>query len=284
MLTSAGKLYVVATPIGNLADMSPRAVEVLNAVDLILAEDTRHSAPLLRHFQISTPCRSFHDHNENKLSESLCEDMLAGKSLALISDAGTPLISDPGFPLLRAAHAKGIRVISIPGPCAAIAAIAASGLPVDRFSFEGFLPHKSEARKKVLQTLVRESRTMIFYESPHRVQSAVDDMCAVLGEARRIVFARELTKLHETIINTTLGALCDLLASDANQRRGEIVLVLEGFQLQTDEETDTKLDEMLCLLLAELPLKKAVGLAVELTGEKKNRVYQRALRLQQSEQ
>lgn len=276
-----GELYVVPTPIGNLGDMSPRAVSVLQAVDLILAEDTRHSAPLLRHFQITTPCKSFHEHNEKQLANSVCEQILDGQSMALISDAGTPLISDPGFPLVRLAHEQGIKVISIPGPCAAIAAVAASGLAVDRFSFEGFLPHKSEARKKVLGELVREPRTLIFYESPHRIQATVDDMTTVFGAERKVVLAREISKLFETILHTDLGSLAEIVSNDADQRKGEIVLVVEGVADSGETASDIETETLMRELLTELPLKKAVGLAVKITGGKKNALYQLALKLQE---
>ncbi len=277
---SNGQLYIVATPIGNLADMSPRAVEVLQSVDFILAEDTRHSAPLLKHFQIKTDCKSFHEHNENQLTDSVCGQIQAGKNVALISDAGTPLISDPGFPLVKKAHELNIKVISLPGPCAAIAAIAASGMPVDRFCFEGFLPHKSAARKNILSQLMAESRTMIFYESPHRIEATIADMCTVFGQSRHVVFARELSKLFETTISATLGELQKIVAEDNNQKKGEIVLVVEGNLLPPTAQEEIELDEMLRLLLAELPLKKAVALAVKLSGKKKNTLYQRALEIQ----
>lgn len=277
---SDGKLFIVATPIGNLADMSPRAVEVLQTVDLILAEDTRHSAPLLRHFQINTACKSFHEHNENRIADDICQQILAGKSVALISDAGTPLISDPGFPLIRQAHLNHIKVISVPGPCAAITAIAASGLPVDRFSFEGFLPQKSQARKKLLNNLVQEVRTMIFYESPHRVEATVADMIDVFGGQRKVVLARELSKLFETILSTTLIELEQIIADDPNQKKGEIVLIVEGVNEASTEHSDIETENLLRLLLKELPLKKVVGIVVELTGQKKNHIYQQALDIQ----
>lgn len=281
-MNSSGQLFVVATPIGNLADMSPRAVDVLQSVDLILAEDTRHSAPLLRHFQIRTPCKSFHEHNENQLAENICQQVSEGKSVALISDAGTPLISDPGFPLVRLAHEKGIKVISIPGPCAAIAAIAASGLAVDRFTFEGFLPHKSEARKKVLKSLLKEPRTMIFYESPHRIESTIRDMNEVFGGERKAVLARELTKLYETLLHGNLQKLLQIIETDANQKKGEIVLVIDGANFEETEHTELELVQLLTILLEELPLKKAVEMVVKLTGRKKNQVYQVALEVQKS--
>lgn len=279
-MTSNGTLYIVATPIGNLQDMSPRAVETLNTADLILAEDTRHSAPLLKHFQINTPTKSFHEHNENQISESICQQLQAGKNIALISDAGTPLISDPGFPLLKLAHEKYCKIVSIPGPCAAITAIAASGMPVARFSFEGFLPQKSEARKKALLELRNETRTLIFYESPHRVAKTVEDMCEVLGEQRQVTLGRELTKLFETILHTTLAELKQILATDANQSKGEIVLVVEGAREIPADTVELEIDDLLQRLLTELPLKKAVQIVVGLTGKKKNDIYKRALELQ----
>jgi len=280
---TTGQLYVVATPIGNLADMSPRAVEVLQTVDLILAEDTRHSAPLLRHFQINTQCKSFHEHNENQIAASVCQQILDGRSIALISDAGTPLISDPGFPLIKLAHEQGIKVLTIPGPCAAVAAIAASGLAVDKFSFEGFLPHKSEARKKVLKGLLKESRTLIFYESPHRIQATISDMAEVFGGERKAVLARELTKLFETILNGNLSELVDIIGDDPNQRKGEMVIIVEGVDTALSESAEVELETMLKVLMEELPLKKAVSTAVKLSGQKKNYVYQLALGLQKGD-
>jgi len=280
MSPSSGKIYVVATPIGNLADMSERAIETLKSVDLILAEDTRHSLPLLRYFQIQTQCQAFHEHNEKAMAERFCQQVIAGESVAIISDAGVPLISDPGFPLVKLAHEYKIKVEPIPGACAAITALSASGLATDRFSFEGFLPAKSSARKKVLQELEDESRTLIFYESPRRVLDSLSDMCEVLGSEREVVLARELTKLFETIYKAPLAKLLEFVEQDENQRKGEIVLLVAGKPAVADaQEVSLNVEKVLRILLAELPLKQAVSLASKLTEQKKNQVYQIALTL-----
>jgi len=280
MSQSSGKIYVVATPIGNLGDMSERAIETLKTVDLILAEDTRHSIPLLRHFQIQTKCQAFHEHNEKAMAERYCEQVQAGESVAIISDAGVPLISDPGFPLVKLAQEMGVKVEPIPGACAAITALSASGLAPDRFCFEGFLPAKSGSRKKVLTQLIDESRTLIFYESPRRVLDALADMLDVFGGEREVVLARELTKMFETIRKSPLAEMIDFVSNDENQRKGEIVLLLAGKPPASDEEAvNLKIQNVLQVLLAELPLKQAVSLASQLTGQKKNQVYQKALEL-----
>jgi len=276
---SGGVLYVVATPIGNLADWSPRAVDTLKAVALVAAEDTRHSMRLLQHFDIGTRLVAVHDHNEAGQVESLLARLAAGDDIALISDAGTPLISDPGYRLVAAAQAAGLRVVPVPGACAAIAALSAAGLPSDRFIFEGFLPAKSAARRERLAALAGEPRTLIFYEAPHRVLDCLGDMVAVLGGERRIVLARELSKAFETIRQHSLTEMLDWVGADANQQRGEIVLVLEGAPAQTGEEDWREADRVLGVLMAELPLKQAAALAAELTGLKKNALYERALAL-----
>lgn len=278
MSQNSGKIYVVATPIGNLGDMSARAIETLKSVDLILAEDTRHSIPLLRHFQIQTKCQAFHEHNEKAMAERYCQRVLDGESFAIISDAGVPLISDPGFPLVKMAKELSIKVEPIPGACAAITALSASGLAPDRFCFEGFLPAKSGARKKVLLNLVREPRTLIFYESPRRVLDTLADMVEIMGGDREVVLARELTKMFETIHKTTLSQMLEFVNGDENQRKGEIVLLLAGKPaLNEAEEVNVNIEKVLRVLLAELPLKQAVSLASQLTGQKKNQVYQQAL-------
>jgi len=283
MSSDPGKIYVVATPIGNLSDMSPRAIDTLNLVDLILAEDTRHSFPLLQHFKIQTRCQAFHEHNEKQLSEQFCQRVLAGESLAIISDAGVPLISDPGFPLIKLAHDYAIKIEPIPGACAAITALSASGLATDRFSFEGFLPHKSSARKKTLQSLVDEQRTLIFYESPRRVLETLEDMYEVMGGDRQAVLARELSKLFETIHKAPLNKLLEFVSNDKNQQKGEIVLLLAGnTEAKTQDAISIDIHHLLSTLLAELPLKQAVKLASEITGHKKNQVYQAALLLKDS--
>ena len=280
---SSGKIYVVGTPIGNLADISERAIITLKAVDLILAEDTRHSLPLLRHFQIQTQCQAFHEHNEKAMAERICQRVLEGESMAIISDAGVPLISDPGFPLVKLAHEYKIKVEPIPGPCAAITALSAAGLATDRFSFEGFLPAKSTARKKVLESLESESRTLVFYESPRRVLDTLSDMKDVMGAEREVVLARELTKLFETIYKAPLGELLEFVEKDENQRKGEIVLLVSGKPPASEaEEVSLNVEKILHILLAELPLKQAVTLASKITGQKKNQVYQKALTLKES--
>jgi len=279
---SSGKIYVVATPIGNLGDMTTRAIEVLNSVDLILAEDTRHSLPLLRHFQIQTKCQAFHEHNEKSVAEAVCERVGNGESVAIISDAGVPLISDPGFPLVRMAHEKNLTVVTIPGACAAISAISVAGLATDRFSFEGFLPSKPGAKRKVLETLLNESRTMIFYESPRRVIETLKIMTELFGEERQAVLARELTKLFETVRKAPLNELLEFVESDSNQVKGEIVLLLEGkAQEQTDEE-DKDLKRILSVLLEEVSVKQAVSITMKLKGLKRNQVYPIALEIKET--
>jgi len=272
-------LYIVATPIGNLADMTQRAIEVLQSVDLIAAEDTRHSGFLLKHFAIKTPSISLHDHNEQQRSETLLTRLQQGESIALISDAGTPLISDPGYKLAALVREHGIPVIPIPGSCAVIAALSASGLPSDRFSFEGFLPPKQGARLQTLEKLVADTRTLIFYDSPRRLQATLIDMVNVFGEERRACLARELTKLHETINTKPLAELLDWVSNDANQQRGECVLLVEGANEQQDA-SDVEVNRVLTLLLKELSVKKAAAITSSLLGVSKNNAYDLALKLQ----
>lgn len=273
--TVAGTLYVVATPIGNLQDIGARALQVLEQVDLIAAEDTRHSARLLEHFSIRTPMVACHDHNERSGSQALVQRLLSGDSLALISDAGTPLISDPGFHLVRQARAAGIQVVPVPGACAAIAALSAAGLPSDRFVFEGFLPAKSGPRNARLQELAGEARTLIFYEAPHRVLDSVMAMAAVLGAERQAVLARELTKTFETIKDASLGELASWIAADSNQQRGECVLLVAGIDEKAERDSiDPESQRVLLMLVAELPLKKAAALTAQITGARKNLLYQ----------
>ena len=273
--TVAGTLYVVATPIGNLQDISTRALQVLGQVNLIAAEDTRHSARLLEHFNIRTPMVPCHDHNERNGSEALVQRLLAGDSLALISDAGTPLISDPGFHLVRLARAAAVQVVPVPGACAAIAALSAAGLPSDRFVFEGFLPARSGPRSARLQELSGESRTLIFYEAPHRVLDSVLAMAEVFGAGRKAVLARELTKTFETIKDAELGELAGWIAADSNQQRGECVLLVAGVDAKAEKDTvDAESQRVLLMLAAELPLKKAAALTAQITGARKNLLYQ----------
>jgi 16S rRNA (cytidine1402-2'-O)-methyltransferase len=282
----AGRLYVVATPIGNLGDLSARGRETLQACALIAAEDTRHTGTLLQAFGVKTPMVSLHDHNEAQRAPELIERMHAGVSIALVSDAGTPAISDPGYELVRAAAAAGIEVVAVPGACAAIAALSIAALPTDRFCFEGFLPARGSARRARLTALASEPRTLVFYESPHRVIETLEDCAAAFGAARAATVARELTKLHETTYRGALGELATRAAGDANFPRGEIVLVVGGAPATagaTEAGGDGhggELDRVLTVLLAEVPLKQAAGLAARLvSGVRDNEAYKRALQL-----
>lgn len=279
MSMKQGTLYVVATPIGNLADMSPRAVSVLEQVDLIAAEDTRHSQYLLAHYAIRTPMTPYHDHNETQQTPVLIEKLRAGASIALVSDAGTPLLSDPGYRLVNAAHEAGISVSPLPGPCAAIAALSAAGLATDRFMFAGFAPNKSTARKHFFEELAQETATLVFYESSHRIVDSLQDMLAVLGGQRLVLMAREISKTFETLHRAELATLCEWVQADANQQKGEFVLVVQG---ATRQSTGAALDvaAVLGILLEELPLKQASALAARITGEKRNLVYKMALDLE----
>ena len=273
------QLYVVATPIGHLDDISLRALQVLRDVALIAAEDTRQSTHLLKHFNINTPLTACHDHNEAHKIDSILHKIQSGENVALISDAGTPLISDPGFRLVRAAQLAGIRVTPIPGACAAIAALSSVGLPSDRFTFVGFLPAKSVARLKSLESLKSRSETLIFYEAPHRIVETLGDMQTVFGAARAVGFAREITKTFETIVQKPLSELLHWVQADLNQQKGEIVIVVEG---APDIENDPNdIDDLLRRLLQDLSVKSAASLASDLTGIKKKSAYQRALELSQ---
>ena len=279
----SAQLFVVATPIGHLDDMSYRAIDVLKSVSLIAAEDTRTSAQLMKHFNISTPLTACHEHNESNKIDILIQKLLNGEDMALISDAGTPLISDPGFKLVRAAQANGIRVIPVPGACAAIAALSAVGLPSDRFSFQGFLASKQSQRLQQLEKLKDETQTLIYYEAPHRILDSVKDMAAVFGADRPVGFAREITKTFETIKKMALGELVEFIAADHHQQKGEIVLVVGGASEEKDMEQE-KLDQLLQRLLQDLSVKAASQLAADLTGIKKKIAYQRALELSQAAQ
>lgn len=272
-----GTLYVVATPIGNLQDMTLRAIEVLKKVDRIAAEDTRHSASLLKHFSINKPTISFHEFNERERFSILIDYLEQGESIALISDAGTPLISDPGFHLVREAKACDITIVPIPGACAAITALSAAGLPTDKFTFLGFLPAKADTRRHYLERLLHETRTMIFYEAPHRLLPVLQTMADVFGENRKAVIARELTKLHESIISGNLATHIRRFTTHADQLRGEIVILIAGTDEEECETCEVIKEEVLDLLLAELPLKQAVTLASKITGERKNVFYEMAL-------
>lgn len=273
MIPRPGQLWVVATPIGHLDDLTLRAADVLRRVAVIAAEDTRHSAPLLARIGSSAATVALHEHNEREQCERLIERMQAGADVALISDAGTPLISDPGFRLVRAARAAGLAVSPVPGACAAIAALSVAGLPSDRFVFEGFLPPKSSARRERLQALAAEPRTLIFYESSHRIAESIADLAAVFGPAREGVIARELTKRFETILAAPLGELAERVASDADQRRGEFVVLVAGAQ---DEQADAVLAEgrrVFALLAAELPPARAAKLAAAISGAPRKSLY-----------
>lgn len=276
----AATLYIVATPIGNLADMTLRAIETLQSVDLIAAEDTRHSKYLLQHYNIDTTSISLHQHNEQQRSEALIKRLQNGESVALISDAGTPLISDPGYRFVVQALAAGITVVPIPGSCALITALSASGLASDRFAFEGFLPAKSVARSQRLTELVNETRTLIFYESPKRLTDTLLALTAIFGETRRACLARELTKIHETIETRPLGELTLWVQQDTNQQKGEVVLLVEGCEKQVSVE-EAEIKRVLAILLAELPVKKAAALTASLLNVAKNDAYKLALKLQQ---
>ncbi|MBN6523580.1 16S rRNA (cytidine(1402)-2'-O)-methyltransferase [Acinetobacter pittii] len=277
----SAQLFVVATPIGHLDDMTFRAIDILKSVSIVAAEDTRQSAQLFKHYNISTQLTACHDHNESNKIEQLVQKLLAGDNIALISDAGTPLISDPGFKLVRAAQEHGIKVVPVPGACAAIAALSAVGLPSDRFSFEGFLPSKASQRISQLEKLKNETQTLIFYEAPHRILECVKNMAEVFGENRPVGFAREITKTFETIKKMTLKDLVSFIENDHNQEKGEIVLVVGGAPEKTDLEQE-KLDKLLKRLLQDLSVKAASQLAADLTGVKKKVAYQRALELTQS--
>jgi 16S rRNA (cytidine1402-2'-O)-methyltransferase len=270
-----GHLYVVATPIGNLRDLSPRAQAVLASVDLIAAEDTRTSGVLLQHFGIGTRLKALHDHNEREITPRLVAMLREGKAVALISDAGTPLVSDPGFDLVRAARAENIPIVAIPGPCAAIAALSICGLPSDSFVFVGFLPPKSAARSKRLQELAGESRTLIFYEASHRIVECVVDLAQVFGD-RALFLAREISKKFEQSFSGSGAQIGAWLAEDENRQRGEFVLIAQG---ATAGHDDAHARRVLELLLRELPAARAAKLAAEITGAPRNALYDLALQL-----
>lgn len=273
--STIGSLYVVATPIGNLDDMSERALKVLRSVALIAAEDTRHSARLMQHFGIGTPLAACHEHNEREEGSRFIARLLAGDDVALISDAGTPLISDPGYHLVRQARAAGVNVVPVPGPSALIAALSAAGLPSDRFIFEGFLPAKSAGRRGRLEQLQHEPRTLIFYEAPHRILDCLRDMEATFGDQRPAVLARELTKAFETLKGLPLSELRAFVENDANQQRGECVVLVAGWsEPEMEDPIGDEARRILRLLMAELPLKRAAALAAEITGVRKNLLYQ----------
>lgn len=277
--SATGTLFVVATPIGNLGDLSARAREVLGAVQLVAAEDTRHTRQLLQSFGIETPLTSLHEHNEARKSDELVERMVRGESLAIVSDAGTPLISDPGFDLIAGARRRGIPVVAVPGPCAAIAAISVAGLPADRFAFEGFLPAKSAARRAQLETLANELRTLIFYEAPHRLVETLEDMSVVLGAQRSATISRELTKRFETTYSGTLAELAEAARHDENMSRGEIVLVVSGSSAPPAQGATLNAEQLLRALLDELSPAQAAKVTARITGVKRSELYEIAVRL-----
>lgn len=269
---SPGTLHIVATPIGNLGDLSPRALETLRSVAAICAEDTRHTRQLLSHFGLERPLLALHQHNEDAQAAQLVVRLQAGDSLALVSDAGTPLVSDPGFRLVRAARAAGIRVSPVPGACAAIAALSVAGLASDRFAFEGFLPAKASARRERLSRLAAEPRTLLFYESAHRIEEALADMAAAFGDERPAVLARELTKLFETVLDGSLAQLRERVAADPNQRKGEFVVMIEG----AGEDADAQIVEgrrLYAKLTEYLKPSQAAKLAAELSGAPRKALY-----------
>jgi len=279
MTNTSGRLFVVATPIGNLDDISPRALEVLGAVDLILAEDTRHSAKLLRRFGISTKVTSFHEHNERNAAADILARIRSGLDVALISDAGTPLISDPGFHLVRQAHEQHVQLVPVPGPSAVLAALSVSGLPTDRFVFEGFLPSRHEQRLRRLEALADLPATIVVLEGPHRLLSTLEDMLAVFGPERTAAVAKELTKVFEVVRRDTLGALYTWLTESPERQKGEFVLVIGGADKAPTEASESAHRLLLSTLMDEVPLKTAVKMAVKISAANRNDLYELALEL-----
>jgi len=275
----SGTLYVVATPIGNLEDLAPRAQQTLAAVDLVAAEDTRHTKRLLLSFGAKPALMSLHDHNEEQAVYGLIESLKDGKDEALVSDAGTPLVSDPGYRLVKAAHEHGIEVVPIPGPSAVTAALSAAGLPTDRFCFEGFAPAKRAARRQWLQELVAETRTIVMYESVHRIKDCLADLVAVFGADRKAFIGRELTKMYEQCVQESLGRLQQLVDEGEIVSKGEFVIVIDG--VEPSAETALNIDNLLTELAAHLSAKDAARVAANISGQKKNDLYQRLLVLKQ---
>jgi 16S rRNA (cytidine1402-2'-O)-methyltransferase len=276
-----GTLFVVATPIGNLGDLSPRARDVLREADLLLAEDTRHTAQLLHACGVQRApgsVESLHEHNERERVPRVIARLGAGATVALVSDAGTPLVSDPGASLVSAAAAAGMAVVAVPGPCAAIAALSVAALPAARFAFEGFLPARASARRAALESLAREARTLVFYEAPHRVRETLADLAAAFGADRAAAVARELTKKFETVYRGTLGALAQQGSVDGDMARGEIVLVVQGAAAETPAD-DAEVDRVLGILLEEVPVSQAARIAAQITGRARKELYERALQL-----
>ncbi|PCH83801.1 MAG: 16S rRNA (cytidine(1402)-2'-O)-methyltransferase [Piscirickettsiaceae bacterium] len=281
MSNEKGKLYIVATPIGHLADISLRAIDVLKAVDLIAAEDTRNSKKLLNEHAIQTKMMAYHEHNEDSKSAVLLDKLLEGSSIALISDAGTPLINDPGYSLVRKAHESGIKVVPLPGACAIIAALSSSGLATARFSFEGFLPRTSSARQTILASYVKEPKTLVFYESSHRILACLEDVAQVYAPSRKMTVARELTKTFETIVSGSVKEILEKVRADSNMQRGEFVVLIEGLDKKASKLSGLSDNTITTLnvLMKECSLKTAVKLTVELTGDSKKEIYAAALKL-----
>ena len=276
---TAGRLEVIATPIGNLGDLTPRAAASLQRAALIVAEDTRRTGQLLAHCGISRPLLSLHEHNEAERVAGIVQRLQAGDIVALVSDAGTPLLSDPGLLLVREAAAAGIEVVAIPGPSALTAALSIAGLSARRFAFEGFLPARAGERRGVLNRLAAETRTLVFFEAPHRLADTLADLATAFGDARRAAIARELTKVHETVYRGTLAELCGRLAADANLARGELVLLVEGATAESDEGDLELLRRALPILLKDLPPARAAAIAAKLSGVARDTAYGEALRL-----
>lgn len=279
MTVESGALYVVATPIGNLEDISARALRVLREVHCIAAEDTRHTGQMLRHFGIETPMLSLHEHNERERLESIVARLREGQTMALVSDAGTPLISDPGFPLVRELRRQGLKVIPVPGPSSLLAALSVAGLPTDRFVFEGFLPAKATARRERLRALAGEERTLVFLEASHRIVETLADLAAAFNGERPAAIARELTKRFEEIHGAPLGELMAWLDANPNRQKGEFVLVTQGAPTAVNEVDTPDHRRLLAALLEELPMGRAVAVAVKATGLKRKALYELALRL-----
>ena len=279
-----GTLFVVATPIGNRDDLSPRARQILREVDLIAAEDTRHTGRLLSHFGVKTPQIALHEHNEERVSRQLAERLSGGSSVALVSDAGTPLISDPGFRLVAAAHAAAVPVSPVPGPSAVIGAISAAGLPSDRFCFEGFMPAKAQARRAALEALKDETRTMVFLESVHKVALALPDFVEVFGAGRMAFIGREMTKMHEQCVRAPLGELAAMLRDGRIPAKGEFVLVVAGGETRVGDSSEFSIRELLVELAGVLPGSQAVDLVSRLSGRRRNDVYRLMLEVKQSEE
>ena len=274
-----GKLFIVATPIGNLNDITFRAIEVLKNVDIVLAEDTRQSKKLFTHFEISTPIRAFHEHNEREKTKAIIGKIYSGKSIALISDAGTPLISDPGYFLVAQAKKEGLKVIPIPGPSALITALSASGLASDSFTFLGFLPSKKTARVKLLKSLVSRTETSIFYESPKRILATLTDISRIFGDSRKVCLAKELTKVFETILTDSIPNLIKYLTADQNNQKGEFVILISATDKIDIAEAEAQLDSLLPILCTEMGASKAAKLAAKITGIDKKQCYKRAIDL-----